>query len=135
LKDDPLLTIASLLAILLMTFHISEDVVRGFEPGGFKNLQTIFTVFVWTFGTLVLAGRRPGYIIMILGSLLGFLVSMAHMRGAGIVGGRIANSGGKLFWVWTILALGVTSLLSLFLSARGLWRTRTSKPRPLQERI
>jgi hypothetical protein len=135
LKHDPLLTIASLLAILLMTFHISEDIVRGYEPGGFKNIQTILTVFLWTFGVLVLAGRRPGYIIMILGSLLGFLVSLAHMRGAGIVGGRIANSSGMLFWVWTILALGVTSLLSLFLSARGLWRTRTAKPRPLEERI
>jgi len=83
----------------------------------------------------VLAGRRSGYIIMLLGSILGVLVSLAHMRGAGLVGGRIANSGGKLFWVWTILAVGVTSVLSLFLSARALWRTRTSKPPSLQERI
>jgi hypothetical protein len=130
-----MLTIASLLSILLATFHISEDIVRGFEPGGFKNIQTILTLSVWLFGTLVLAGRRSGYIIMLLGSILGVLVSLAHMRGAGLVGGRIANSGGKLFWVWTILAVGVTSVLSLFLSARALWRTRTSKPPSLQERI
>jgi hypothetical protein len=130
-----MLTIASLLSILLGTFHISEDIVRGFEPGGFKNIQTILTLSVWLFGTLVLAGRRSGYIIMLLGSILGVLVSLAHMRGAGIVGGRIANSGGKLFWVWTILAIGITSLLSLFLSARGLWRTRTAKPRSVEERI
>jgi hypothetical protein len=122
-----------MLAILLATLHISEDIVRGFEPGGFKNIQTIITIFIWVFGTLVLAGRRSGYIIMLLGSILGVLVSLAHMRGAGMVGGRIANSGGKLFWVWTILAIGVTSLLSLFLSARALWRTRRSKPRPVQE--
>jgi hypothetical protein len=130
-----MLTIASLLSILLATFHISEDIVRGFEPGGFKNIQTILTLSVWLFGTLVLAGRRSGYIIMLLGSILGVLVSLAHMRGAGLVGGRIANSGGKLFWVWSILAVGVTSVLSLFLSARALWRTRTSKPPSLQERI
>ena len=130
-----MLTIASLLSILLATFHISEDIVRGLEPGGFKNIQTILTLSVWLFGTLVLAGRRSGYIIMLLGSILGVLVSLAHMRGAGLVGGRIANSGGKLFWVWTILAVGVTSVLSLFLSARALWRTRTSKPPSLQERI
>ena len=135
MKDNPMLTIASLLSILLATFHISEDIVRGFEPGGFKNIQTILTLSVWLFGTLVLAGRRSGYIIMLLGSILGVLVSLAHMRGAGLVGGRIANSGGKLFWVWTILAVGVTSVLSLFLSARALWRTRTSKPPSLQERI
>ena len=130
-----MLTILSLLSILLGTFHISEDIVRGFEPGGFKNISTILTFSVWLFGTLVLAGRRSGYIIMLLGSILGVLMSLAHMRGAGLVGGRIANSGGKLFWVWTILAIGITSLLSVFLSARALWRTRTSKPRPVQERI
>lgn len=135
MKDNLMLTIASMLAILLATLHISEDIVRGFEPGGFKNIQTIITIFIWVFGTLVLAGRRSGYIIMLLGSILGVLVSLAHMRGAGMVGGRIANSGGKLFWVWTILAIGVTSLLSLFLSARALWRTRRSKPRPVQESI
>jgi hypothetical protein len=28
------------------------------------------------------------------------------MQGAGLVGGRIANSSGMFFWVWTHLALG-----------------------------
>jgi uncharacterized Tic20 family protein len=115
------LTITSLLSLLLMSFHIADDVVRGFEPGGLKNIQTILTMFIWFYGTLALAGRRSGYIIMLLGSILGCLVSVAHMRGAGLVGGRIANSGGKFFWVWTVLALGVTALFSVVLSARGLW--------------
>ena len=29
-----LLTVTSLLAALLLSFHLAEDVVRGFEPGG-----------------------------------------------------------------------------------------------------
>lgn len=116
-----LLTITSLLSILFTTFHVTDDVVRGFEPGGFKNIQTILTFSVWLYGTLALSGRRSGYIIMLLGALLGCLVSVAHMRGAGLVGGRIANSSGKFFWVWTVLALGVTSVFSVILSARGLW--------------
>ena len=126
------LTITSLLSILLMSFHIADDIVRGYEPGGFKNIQTILTLSIFFFGTLALAGRRSGYIIIFLGSILGCLVSLAHMRGAGLVGGRIANSSGKFFWVWTVLALGVTSVFSLVLSARGLWsfpwrRQRTSE--------
>jgi hypothetical protein len=121
MKDSLKLTITSLLAILLMSFHIADDIVRGFEPGGFKNIQTILTIFVSFYGTLALRGRRSGYIIMLLGSMLGCLVSVAHMRGAGLVGGRIANSSGKFFWVWTVLALGVTALFSVVLSARGLW--------------
>lgn len=116
-----MLTITSLLSILFFTFHIAEDIVRGFEPGGFKNLSGILILAVWLYGTLALAGRRSGYIIILLGSLLGLVVPMAHMRGAGLVGGRIANSSGKFFFVWTLIALGVTALFSVILSVRGLW--------------
>jgi hypothetical protein len=127
-----LLTIASLLSILFVSFHVSDDIVRGFEPGGFKTVQGMLTLTVWLYGTLVLAERRSGYIVMLLGSLLGFVVSLAHMRGAGLVGGRIANSGGKFFWVWTIFALGVTSIFAVVLSARGLWSLRRSPSTSLE---
>ena len=71
--------------------------------------------------TLVLAGRRSGYIIILLGSILGSGVPVVHMLGKGLVGGRIANSSGIHFWVWTLLTLQVTAIFSLILSARGLW--------------
>jgi hypothetical protein len=47
---------------------------------------------------------------MLLGAILGTVMPLAHMRGAGLVGGRIANSGGKFFFVWTLLALQVTAI-------------------------
>lgn len=121
MKRSDLLTITSLLSILLMTFHLSDDVVRGFEPGGFKNVSGALILVVWLFGTLVLAGRRSGYIIILLGSILGLLVPMAHMRGAGLAGGRIANSSGMWFFVWTLFTLEVTAIFSLILSVLGLW--------------
>ena len=124
MKQSVMLTITSLLSILFASFHIADDVVRGFEPGGFKNVSAILIMCVWLYGTLVLAERRSGYIIMLLGAILGGLVSVAHMRGVGLVGGRIAGSSGMFFWVWTVLALGVTSVFSLILSARGLWSLR-----------
>src|SRR5712691_1753393 len=93
------LTITSLLSILFFTFHFADDIVRGFEPGGFKNLSGVLTLVVWLYGKLVLAERRSGYIIILLGSLLVLLMPVAHMRRAGLVGGRIANSSGILFWV------------------------------------
>jgi len=123
------LTITSLLSILLLTFHLSDDVVRGFEPGGFKNVSGILILAVWLYGTLALAGRRSGYILMLLGALLGSGVPLVHMRGAGLVGGRIANSSGIFFWVWTLMALGVTASLSVVLSARGLWSLRRGRSR------
>ena len=121
MKRSQILTITSLLSILLMTIHISEDVVRKFEPGGFRNVSGGLILVVWLYGTLVLAERRSGYIIILLGSMLGSVVPLAHMRGAGLVGGRIANTSGMHFWVWTILALQVTAIFSLILSVRGLW--------------
>ena len=128
MKHNVMLTIASLLSILFVTFHIAEDVVRGFEPGGFRNFQGVLTMVLWLYGTLALAERRSGYVIMLLGSMLGVLVSIAHMRGAGLVGGRIAGSSGMFFWVWTLFALGVTSVFSVILSARGLWSLRRGQP-------
>src|SRR5687767_8363366 len=129
MKRNVLLTITSSLSILLMTFHLSDDIVRGFEPGGFKNISGVLMMVVWLYGTLVLAGRRSGYIIILLGSLLGLVVPVAHMRGAGLVGGRIANSSGIHFWVWTLITLQVTAIFSLILSARGLWSLPWRLPR------
>ena len=116
------LTITSLLSILFFTLHLTEDVVRGFEPGGFKNLSGVLILVVWLYGTLLLAERRSGFIIILLGSLVASLMPLAHMRGAGLVGGRIANSNGEFLFVWTLIALGVTALFSIVLSLRGLWR-------------
>jgi hypothetical protein len=61
---------------------------------------------------------------MLAGSLLGALVPVVHMRGSGLVGGEIAGSSGVFFWVWTLVALGVTGTFSLVLSAQGLWSLR-----------
>jgi hypothetical protein len=116
-----MLTITSLLSILLMTFHLSDDIVRGFEPGGVKNITGVLMLVVWLYGTTMLAERRSGYIIILLGSILGSGVPVVHMIGKGLVGGRIANSGGIFFWVWTLITLQVTAIFSLILSARGLW--------------
>ena len=113
----------SLLSIFLVLFHVSEDIVRGFEPGGFKHLQTILTMSLWTYGTVALTGRRSGYLLMLLGALLGSLVSIAHMRGPGLVGGRIANTDGMLLWVLSELLLGVTAGVSAVLAAQGLWNS------------
>ena len=131
-----ILTITSLLSMLFFTFHLTDDIVRGFEPGGFRHISGILTLVVWLYGTLVLSGRRSGYIIILLGSLLASLMPLAHMRGVGLVGGRVANSSGKFFWVWTLLAVGVTGLFSVILAARGLWSLPwRRKPSPPQARI
>ena len=127
MKHSVMLTISSLLSILFLTFHLSDDIVRGMEPGGVKNLIGVLILVVWLYGTLVLAERRSGYVIILLGSLLASGVPVIHMMGSGLVGGKIADSSGVFFWVWTNIALGVTAIFSVILSARGLWSLQWSR--------
>jgi hypothetical protein len=125
-KENAILTIASLLSILLTTFHLTDDVVRGMEPGGVSNMVGVLVLVVWLYGTLVLAERRSGYVIILLGSLLGSVVPVVHMRGAGV--GEIGKSDGGFFFVWTLIALGVTAIFAVILSARGLWSLQRGQP-------
>lgn len=125
MKESVLLTIASLLTFLLLLFHLAGDIVYGFEPGGLANLvMTVLIGVLWLYGTLMLSERRAGYIIMLLGGLLAIFVPYVHMSGAKGVGlaSRMAHTSGHLFFVWTLLAIGVLGLFSVILSARGLWR-------------
>lgn len=127
MKENMQLIVASLLSILLGTFHLADDVNRGMSPGGLTNLFGVAIFVILLYATLVLAGRRSGYVIVLLASLLLFAIPVIHMRGRG-VGFGTTRSGG-FFFVWTILALGVTSLFSVILSVRGLWSLRRGEPR------
>ena len=122
MKRVHLLTIATLLSVVLMTLHVADDIVRGMEPGMLSDLIVVPILVVVLYGTLVLAGRRSGYAILLVGSLLFLVVPIIHMKGKGVgVASGIANSSGGFFFVWTLFALGVTALFSVILSARGLW--------------
>lgn len=122
------LTIASLLSVLLFSFHLADDIVRGIEPGTLTNLTAVLIFVVWLYGTVVLGGRRSGYIIILLASILSCGVPYLHMRGKGVgVASSIAHSRGGFFFIWTLFALGTTALFSVILSAQGLWRLQRAR--------
>jgi hypothetical protein len=131
MKHNVMLTITSLLSILLTSFHHADDVVRGMAPGSFSNLIPVIFMLVWLYGTLALAGRRSGYVIILVLSLLASGLPVIHMRGSGLIGGIAKPSGdfGEFFFVWTLIALGVTGLFSVILSAHGLWSLPWRRPR------
>ena len=117
------LTISSFLSIVLFTLHLADDIVRGYEPGGLNNLfGGSLILVVWLYAALMLSERRSGYIILLLGGLLSLGVPYLHMGGKGVgAASRIAHSSGAFFFVWTLIALGLTGAFSVILSARGLW--------------
>jgi mannitol-specific phosphotransferase system IIBC component len=132
MKPSVMLSIASLLSLLLLTFHLAHDIVRGFEPGGLANLVGVLLISaVWLCGALLLSDRKSGHIIMLLGGLLAMFVPYVHMKGKGVgVASRLAGTSGHFFFVWTLIAIGVLGLFTRH--PRGAWAVEHAMaPAPL----
>ena len=121
MKENVMLTIASLLSILLLTLHITDDIVRGISKAEPSNIALAVLV-VLLYGTLVLRERLSGHIIMLFVGLLAVAMPVMHMRGAHYP--EIAASPGGFFFVWTLWALGALGGVTMILSLRGLWSLR-----------
>jgi hypothetical protein len=126
MKENTILVVASLLSILLLTLHITDDIVRGISKAEPANIA-LCVLAVFLYGTLVLVERRSGYVIMLLVGLFAVVMPDIHMRGAHY--GEIASSAGGFFFVWTHWALGGAGGLTIILSARGQWTLRRGHPR------
>jgi len=128
MKPNVLLPVASILTILLASFHLVYDIVYGSDKGMALNLLVAAILAVWLYGTLMLPERRSGHVIMLVGSLLGLVIFVTHVTGTGgLAGIHIGKLSGAFFFVWTLLALAVVSLLSLTLSVHGLTTLLRSK--------
>ena len=123
MKHNVMLIVASLLSLLLTIIHLTQDVMQKAE-GAVKYPIPVVVFAVWLYGTLMLSDRVWGYIIMLLGGLIGAAMIIVHSKGGGVV----SNSGG-FFFVWTLFALSTTGWFTAILSARGIWSTlRRSRP-------
>jgi hypothetical protein len=126
MKENTILVVTCLLSILLLTLHVTDDIVRGISKAEPSDIALVVLV-VFLYGTLVLAGRRSGYVIMLLVGIFAAAMPVLHMRGVRY--GEIARSAGGFFFVWTLWALGGLGGLTVILSSRGLWRLRPGQPR------
>ena len=103
MKENTILVVTSLLSILLLTLHVTDDIVRGISKAEPSNIA-LLVLAVFVYGTLVLAGQRSGHVIMLLVGLFAAAMPVIHMRGAHY--SEIARSAGGFFFVWTLWALG-----------------------------
>ena len=128
MKRNSVLTSMSLLAIILLSLHLTDDIVYGSDKSPALNIVAITILVIWLYGTLVLAERRSGHVIMLLGSVAGMVVFAVHVsRAGGLPAGTLAASSGPFFFVWTLLALAATCVFCAILSTQGLWNLRRSK--------
>jgi biotin transporter BioY len=126
MKEGTILVVTSLLSILLLTLHITDDIVRGISKAEPSNIALIVLALL-LYGTLILGERRLGYVAMLLVGLFAAGMPVIHMRGAHYA--EIAKSAGGFFFVWTLWALGGLGGVTLILSSRGLWSLRRGQPR------
>ncbi|HEU5410399.1 MAG TPA: hypothetical protein VFU57_05215 [Candidatus Acidoferrales bacterium] len=136
MKRNLPLVITSLLSILLMTFHVTQDTLyarAGTAEAAGATLVVAPILVVWLYGTLVQPERRLGHVIMLVGSIMAMSMPAIHLIGplgvltrpARVYGGEMSKSGGAFFFYWTLVALGVTGLFMLVLTVRGLWQMRS----------
>lgn len=122
MRRNIVLTITSLLSILFLSFHLTQDSLRA-RPGtwdaGPGNLVVIVILLVYLCGTVLLAGRRSGYVIMLLGGIFAAGMPVLHLTGPGL-----SPAARGFFFLWTVIALGVTGMFSVILAARALLRSR-----------
>ena len=121
-----MLTVVTLLSIILLPFHIAGDVALGLDRGGSGFAFVVVPILlVLSCGALLFAERKLGHVIMFLGGLAALGMPLIHRNNAFTA--AVAKAPGGVFFIWTLVALGVTGGLAMILSARGLWNLRSRK--------
>jgi hypothetical protein len=127
MKHNVMLTIASLLSILFLIFHLTGDFVRGISPVGPWVLLTLPVMGGWMYAMLVVPERRSGYFVNLLGGLAALSMPVLHMRR--VWSAVSIAKPGTFFFIFTLLALGALGAFSIIVSVRGLWNPQWGQSR------
>ncbi len=117
MKRSVILTITSLLSIVLLILHVTDDIVRGVDTAGPITLIFLAVLAVLLYGTLVLAERRSGYISTLVVGIAAAAMPAIHLRAAGMVN---MTKPGTFFFLFTLFMLGMLGGFGIILSVRGL---------------
>jgi hypothetical protein len=69
MRHNTMLRITSLLSILLLTLHVTHDIVLGISKADRSNFYAVFYFVILLCGPLLFAERRLGYVIMFIGGV------------------------------------------------------------------
>src|SRR6185312_15559246 len=114
MKQSDLLPVTSILSVILLALHISQDIVFGFDRGGLNQLVGVAILLVLVCGALPLRARRSGQVIMLLGGVMAVGMMPLHMRNG--LRPEFLERPGALLFVWTVYVLGVTGAFSAILA-------------------
>jgi hypothetical protein len=125
MKRNVVLIVASLLSLLFMIVHLTQDTIHQAEGSMTYPVPVVFLA-LWLYATLMAPDRVWGYVMMLLGGLFSAGMIVVHARGI------VVSQSGGFFFVWTLFALSTTGWLTIMLAARGIGmaiRARRAAPR------
>jgi hypothetical protein len=114
-----MLMVSSPVSAVLLTLHISQDIVFGFDQAGLNHLVGVGIILVIVCGTLLLPHRRSGRIIMLLGGVVSAGMLPLHMRHG--LRPEFLQTSGALLFIWTLYLLGVLGFFAIILAVLE-WR-------------
>jgi hypothetical protein len=118
MKQSNLLSVTSMLSVLLLTLHVSQDIVFGFDRAGLNQLVGVAILLVVVCGAVLLRERRSGQVIMLLGGVITAAMLPLHMRNG--LRPEFLEKSGALVFVWILYVLGVSGAFSAILAIRAL---------------
>lgn len=121
-----LLVLISVLSMILLTVHITDDTVRGISPAGPESMYAITIAALLLCAVLVHPERALGMICMFLVNLFAYAMPILHLRGTRI--NEIAASAGGFRFIWTLWALGILGFLGMILAVTEFVQLRRAKP-------
>jgi hypothetical protein len=127
MANNLMLRNTSVLLLLLLTLHVVDDVVHGFDSAGLASMIAIVVVGFLIYGTLVLHERVSGHIVMLFIALFSVLMPVIHLRSARI--NETAQASGGFFFLWTLWALGGIGIFGMVLAIQGLLNLRRNSQR------
>src|SRR5262247_1955045 len=81
-----LLTVTSLLSLILLTLHVSDDIARGISSLNFASMIAVLVAAMLLYSTLTGEGRRAGAVSGFLIGLFALGMPGLHFRGARVPG-------------------------------------------------
>lgn len=118
MKQNDLLSVTSLLSVLLLALHISQDIVFGFDRAGLNHLVGVAILLVVVCGAVLLRERLLGKVIMLLGGVIAAAMLPIHMRNG--LRPEFLDKSGALLFIWTLYVLGVLGTFSVILAVQAL---------------
>jgi hypothetical protein len=128
MKRNDLLAQMSLISLVLVSMHIPDDYVHGFDKHVVDNPYGILVLVLWAAGLFLFRERLIGRIVLLLGGLVAMAMPIMHLNGH--YPPDFATSDGAFRFVWNLYAVGTTGSLTVILAVREIFRRRSSPSRP-----